>query len=306
MSVHAVSDTASRPLQWRLFVPREWADDPVRRRKTKIPDEVGHREKWRLALDSIDELAGWGMVPPAVVADAGYGQNADFRDGLELRGIDYVVAIRSDVSVHPHDALPTAPAWSGNGRKSQPRYRDKPSAVAALAAARGRQAFTGVTWREGSRGLMRSHFLVLRVRSAGIKSRGHAAGRMVRQRRGTHRLLAVQPARLHHTGRTGPPGQDPLAHRARLPRTQARTRPGPLRGPLLGRLAPPRHPGHRCPRVPHRTAPGPKSRYSGLTLYQTLDTIQDLLNCWTGTCTTCHRPLPRTSTTSQNLRARTT
>ncbi|MEU1409937.1 hypothetical protein ABZ471_48565 [Streptomyces sp. NPDC005728] len=45
---------------------------------------------------------------------------------------------------------------------------------------------------------------------------------------------------------------------------------------------------------------------SGLTLYQILDTIQDLLNCWTGTCTTCHRPLPRTSTTSQNPRARTT
>ncbi|WP_229914574.1 hypothetical protein, partial [Streptomyces capitiformicae] len=63
---------------------------------------------------------------------------------------------------------------------------------------------------------------------------------------------------------------------------------------------------HRRPRVPHRTAPGPKSRYSGLTLYQILDTIQDLLNCWTGTCTTCHRPLPRTSTTSQNPRARAT
>ncbi|MEU9153207.1 hypothetical protein AB0D59_22245, partial [Streptomyces sp. NPDC048417] len=32
--------------------------------------------------------------------------------------------------------------------------------------------------------------------------------------------------------------------------------------------------------------------YSGLTLYQILDAIQDLLNCWTGTCTTCHRSLP--------------
>lgn len=171
VSVHAVSDTASCPLQWRLFVPREWADDPVRRRKTGIPPEIGHREKWRLALDSIDELAGWGMIPPAVVADAGYGQNADFRDGLTERGIGYVVAIRSDVTVHPHDAQPTAPRWSGNGRRPQPRYRDKPSSVAALAADHGRQAFTEVTWREGSRGPMRSHFLALRVRPAGIKSR---------------------------------------------------------------------------------------------------------------------------------------
>ncbi|MGW7613687.1 IS701 family transposase [Streptomyces sp. NPDC054766] len=171
VSVHAVSDAASCPLQWRLFVPQEWADDPVRRRRTGIPEETGHREKWRLALDIIDELAGWGLVPPVVVADAGYGQNADFRDGLSRRGIKYVVEIRSDVTVHPHDARPTAPAWSGKGRRPRPRYRDKPSSVAALAAGHGRQAFTQVTWREGSRGPMRSRFLVLRVRPAGIRAR---------------------------------------------------------------------------------------------------------------------------------------
>lgn len=157
----------SRPLQWGLFVPEEWAHDAGRRRKTGIPQEVGHREKWRLALDTIDELAGWGMVPPVVVADAGYGQNADFRDGLSERGIGYVVAIRSDVTVHPHDVRPTAPAWSGNGRRPQPRYRDKPSPVAC----HGRQAFTEVTWREGSRGPMRSRLLVLRVRPAEVRSR---------------------------------------------------------------------------------------------------------------------------------------
>lgn len=117
VSVHAVSDTASCPLQWRLFVPQEWADDAVRRQKTGIPPEVGHREKWRLALDILDELAGWNLVPPVVVADAGYGQNADFRDGLHGRGIGYVVAVRSDVTVHPHDVRPTAPVWSGNGRR---------------------------------------------------------------------------------------------------------------------------------------------------------------------------------------------
>lgn len=168
VSVHAVSDTASCPLQWRLFVPQEWADDPARRRETGVPEEFGHREKWRLALDVLDEPASWGLVPPVVVADAGYGQNADFRDGLERRSIGYVMAIRSDVTVHPHDAVPTAPPWSGNGRKPRPRYRDKPSPVAALGADQGRQAFTEVTWREGSRGPMRSHLLSLRVRPAGV------------------------------------------------------------------------------------------------------------------------------------------
>lgn len=82
-----------------------------------MPDEIGHREKWCLVLDTFDELAGWGLVPPVVVADAGYGQNADFRDGLSKQGIGYLVAVRSDVTVHPHNARPTAPAWSGNGRR---------------------------------------------------------------------------------------------------------------------------------------------------------------------------------------------
>ncbi|MEU1465075.1 IS701 family transposase, partial [Streptomyces sp. NPDC005727] len=168
VSVHAVSDTASCPLQWRLFVPEEWAQDAERRQKTGMPPDVGHREKWRLALDTLDELATWGLVPPVLVADAGYGQNADFRAGLADRDIAYVVAIRSNVTVHPHDALPVAPPWSGNGRKPQPRYRDKPSSVAALAAAHGRQAFTEVTWREGARGPMRSRFVALRVRPAGV------------------------------------------------------------------------------------------------------------------------------------------
>lgn len=85
VSGHAVTDASSVPLQWRLFLPREWDSDTERRRRCQVPDEVGHREKWRLALDTLDELAGWGLVPPVLVADAGYGQNADFRDGLTGR-----------------------------------------------------------------------------------------------------------------------------------------------------------------------------------------------------------------------------
>ncbi|MEU9547209.1 IS701 family transposase, partial [Streptomyces mirabilis] len=85
--------------------------------------------------------------------------------------IGYVVAVRSDVTVHPHGTEPLTPPWSGHGRKPQPRYRDKPSPVVALAAGQGRQAFTEVTWREGSRGPMRSHFLAVRVRPAGVRAR---------------------------------------------------------------------------------------------------------------------------------------
>nr|WP_051845555.1 IS701 family transposase [Streptomyces sp. NRRL S-813] len=168
VSVHAVSDTASCPLNWRLFLPKEWAEDTVRRRRTGVPKDAGHREKWRLALD---ELATWQLVPPVVVADAGYGQNADFRAALAEREIRYVVGIRADLTVQPRDALPDAPAWSGNGRRPVPRYRQPPVPVAELAAAAGREAFQEVTWREGSRGPMTSRFLTVQVRPAGVPPR---------------------------------------------------------------------------------------------------------------------------------------
>ncbi|MBS2545277.1 IS701 family transposase [Catenulispora sp. NL8] len=171
VSVHAVTDAASVPVGWALFVPREWDDDQPRRAKCGIPEEVGHREKWRLALDLLDETAGWGLVAPVVVADAGYGQNAQFRAGLTRRGIRYVVAVRADTGVHPATAVPETPDWSGNGRKPQPRYRRDPVSVTDLAIGTGRPEFTEVTWRRGSRGPMRSRFLAVRVRPAGVTPR---------------------------------------------------------------------------------------------------------------------------------------
>jgi SRSO17 transposase len=139
-----------------------------RRTTTRIPPEVTHREKWRLALDMLDALAGWGMRPPVIVADAAYSTNAHLRAAPSERGIDYVLAIRADVTAHPFNAQPVAPDRNGPiGCWPQPRYRQPASTVAALAAGLGHDAFTAVTWRQGSRGELRSHFAAVRVRPAG-------------------------------------------------------------------------------------------------------------------------------------------
>src|SRR3954465_314341 len=105
VSICAVTDAASCPLSWRLFLPERWDDACAtspeaaaaireRRERAGIPAEERHREKWRLALDMIDELAGWGLAPPVVVADAGYGDIAAFRDGLTARGRAWVVQVQ--------------------------------------------------------------------------------------------------------------------------------------------------------------------------------------------------------------------
>jgi SRSO17 transposase len=83
VSVQLVTDTASIAANWRLFCPASWDDatisDPMRaqtvraqRVRAGIPDDVRHREKWRLALDMIDQMVGeWGLPKLPVVADSG-------------------------------------------------------------------------------------------------------------------------------------------------------------------------------------------------------------------------------------------
>ncbi|MFD1814384.1 IS701 family transposase, partial [Rhodococcus gannanensis] len=121
VSVHAASDDASCPLNWRLFVPKSWdehcADDPAaanavaaRRKKSAVPDGERHRPKWEMAVEMIDELLAWGRPrPQVVVADAGYGEGAQFRAALTDRDIPYMVAVKAATSVYPADAVPETP-----------------------------------------------------------------------------------------------------------------------------------------------------------------------------------------------------
>src|SRR5215218_4658715 len=75
VSVHAVTDAASCPLNWRLFLPERWDDAgagspeaaaAIRARGARAAFPAGerHRPKWALALEMLDELVGWGLTPP--------------------------------------------------------------------------------------------------------------------------------------------------------------------------------------------------------------------------------------------------
>ena len=82
VSVHLVNEHASCAADWRLFCPESWDDaalaDPVaaararrRREQARIPGEVRHTEKWRLALEMLDEMAGpggWGILEQVTAA----------------------------------------------------------------------------------------------------------------------------------------------------------------------------------------------------------------------------------------------
>ena len=170
VSINAATPQASCPINWRLFLPEQWDDDP-RRQACRVPDEVGHRPKWQLALEMIDELSGWGVEPAPVLGDAAYGDVTELRLGLEERELEYVLDVRGATSALPESAIPEQPAWSGRGRPPAARYRRPFSTLADLAWAAGEQARVTVTWREGTCGPMTSRFVALRVRPANVKLR---------------------------------------------------------------------------------------------------------------------------------------
>ena len=283
VSVHLVNERASCAADWRLFCPESWDDaklgDPVaaararrRRERSGIPDEVRHTEKWRLALEMIDEMTGpggWGLreqvtaaggARPVVVADAGDGEGADFRLELADRGWHSVIAVKGSVSARPADAVPQALAYGGMGRPSVPRYRTAPASLRQLAIAHA-DTIQQVTWRHGTKATsgnptaaMTSHFIA--IRSGPPAAASPAPPTAACPRAGCWPNGRPRPASPPITGcltcqKTLPSPSSPgwprsVGGSSTTPRAQDRPRPGPLRRPVIHRLAPARHP--RCPR----------------------------------------------------------
>ena len=174
VSVNAATDEASCPLDWRLFLPSEWDEDSERRGKAHLPDEIRHEPKWQLALAMLDGLQEWGLEAKPVLADGGYGAITEFRSGLAERGLDYVVQVKARTSAYAADVRPERPDYRGSGRPPKPRYRQRPSSLKALALGVGRKQLRRLSWREGSKGRLRSRFLALRVRPANVELRNGA------------------------------------------------------------------------------------------------------------------------------------
>lgn len=134
VSLHLARDHASAAVNWRLFLPETWDPTSVkadpgkiaRRAACGIPEDVGHVEKWRLALDMLDETRSWGIEVPLALADAGYGDTAAFRHGLQTRGLHYVVGISTTLTAHPTPARP-CPQPSPTAEPDGHRYPSTPT-----------------------------------------------------------------------------------------------------------------------------------------------------------------------------------
>jgi len=175
-SVHLAGDLGSVMAGARLYLPKEWTDDPARCRDVGVPDEVEFKTKWQNALELIDQTLGFGIAGRPVLADAGYGETAEFRDGLTKRGLTYVVGVPNTQLIWPPGTNPKPPTRRpGKLGRPHSRWRDgnkKPIRIAELVARIPRELYKTVSWREGTRGKLSSKFLAYRVRSAVKHTKG--------------------------------------------------------------------------------------------------------------------------------------
>ena len=79
-----------------LFLPEKWANDPLRRKMAGIPEDVVFRTKPQIALAQMGRALGNGIRVSAWTFDELYGRGAEFLDGLESLGQNYVGEIPSD------------------------------------------------------------------------------------------------------------------------------------------------------------------------------------------------------------------
>ena len=91
VSLHAVGARGTVPLGWALYLPEDWCEDAVRRRKAKIPAEVKFKKKSELGVELVERAAGWDVPSAPVLGDQAYGENTWLRDRLHDAGCEYVL-----------------------------------------------------------------------------------------------------------------------------------------------------------------------------------------------------------------------
>ena len=148
----------------RLFLPESWTSDATRMTKARVPGEhQTYKTKPEIALEEIDRVRAAGVRFGCVLADAGYGLSAPFRQGLSQRGLAWAVGVGARQKVYPKDVALIFPV-AGRGR---PRKNHVPN-VKSLSAEKtlANVSWRSLSWRRGTKGPLKARFAAVRIRVA--------------------------------------------------------------------------------------------------------------------------------------------
>jgi SRSO17 transposase len=132
--------------------------------KARVPSESQvYKTKPEIALEEIDRVMTSGVRFGCVLADAGYGLSAPFRQGLSERGLVWAVGVGGRQKVYPKDVALIFPvAGRGRPRKNHVPNMKSLSAEKTLATASWRT----LSWRRGTKGPLKARFAAVRIRVA--------------------------------------------------------------------------------------------------------------------------------------------
>ena len=238
VSLSVATWDASLPIAYRLYLPKDWAEDAERREKTEVPEEVEFQTKPEIALDQIRAAVAAQVAGGVVLADAAYGINTEFREGLTQLKLQYVVGVQSSLTVWEPGKQPLPSKPRGNG-----------AAPAIVAADCGPSAGLGeaVGDEPALWGVPRNHLAgrygpkvaiplcrrsgapsASRLRESRTSRGGMVTDRMASKRARTHEVLDIHAASEYPAQSLGQDGQAPLDHREGLPGVETRIRAGAL------------------------------------------------------------------------------
>ena len=180
VSITLARDDIPVPVALRLYLPESWAKDAARRAKTAVPKDVSFQPKWRIALAEIARIREHGVRFGTVLADAGYGVCADFRQGLTEMNLRWAVGIGPEQKVYPTNAGVRMPRAAAVGpRRKRPVPTHARQRAKDMIARSGEKAWRRLSWRNGTKGPLAAEFIGVRVRVADgpeTKDRVHLPG----------------------------------------------------------------------------------------------------------------------------------
>jgi len=170
VSLSLANAWASLPVAFRLYLPKDWAEDMARRKTAGVPEDVAFATKPQIALAQIRAAVAAGLPRGVVLMDPGYGHNAELRAGVSALGLAYVAGIQSNDLVFDPDAdiEPDRPSPK-KGRGDDPEVISAKDVALRLPAGVWRR----IEWREGTNAPLASRFARVRLcpahrREAGV------------------------------------------------------------------------------------------------------------------------------------------
>ena len=170
VSLSLATEQGSVPVDWRLYLPQEWAKDQQRRKKAGVPKGVKFLTKPEIALEQIRAAKAAGVAVGIVLADAAYGNDTSWREELSEMELEYCVGVHSSTTVWSPGTGPLSPKPQKRTGRPPTRWRRGPGAtplsVKALAKSFKARRWQTISWGEGSNAVLSSRFAALRVRAA--------------------------------------------------------------------------------------------------------------------------------------------